>query len=334
MKRVQLSHGGGGMETQQLIETLFYRAFANKVLLQAEDAAVLQLNGQTAFTTDSFTVNPLFFSGADIGQLAVTGTLNDLAMMGAEPLYLSCAFMIEEGLPFETLERIVWSMAVTLAQCEAKIVCGDTKVVPKGAVDKLFITTSGLGRIASNTPALSATGLKAGDVLIVSRDIGCHGAVVMAQRENLILPETLQSDCALLWPAVQALLEAGLALHALRDATRGGLAALLNEWATASQVCLEVDVQRIPVREPVQGLCEMLGFEATDFANEGTFVIALPAEQADQALAILSRFAFCPNAAIIGRVTSGQPGLVVLQTPWGSQRVLERPKGELLPRIC
>jgi hydrogenase expression/formation protein HypE len=333
MKRIQLSHGGGGEESQQLIEELFYAAFANDILLQAEDAALLSLDGQMAFTTDSFTVNPLFFRGGDIGSLAVVGTLNDLAMMGAQPLYLSCAFMIEEGLPFDTLQQVVRSMADTLRSSGAKVVCGDTKVVPKGAVDQLFISTSGIGRVTV-TPAPSARRLQAGDAVIISRDIGCHGAVVMAERHQLHLPDALQTDCAVLWPAVSALLEAGLQIHALRDATRGGLAAVLNEWAQASQVSIEIEEAAIPVQQAVQGVCELLGFEATDFANEGSFVIALPAEQVEQALAILQQFDFCPHAAVIGQVVAATPGLVTLQNAWGSRRVLHRPKGELLPRIC
>lgn len=335
MTVVELSHGGGGAETQQLIQQLFYRHFANDVLLKSEDAAVLSLQGQTAFTTDSFTVSPLFFSGGNIGNLAIAGTLNDLAMMGAKPLYLSCAFIIEEGLPLDILEKVVQSMADELQNSDAKIVCGDTKVVPRGAVDKLFINTSGLGEISnSQTAKPSAQNLQIGDAVIVSGDIGRHGAVVMAERESISLNNGFESDCQVLWPAVKALLDAGLELHALRDATRGGLAALLNEWANSSEVCIKIEEENIPVSESVRGLCELLGFEAYDFANEGTFAIALPCSQVEQALQVLSRFEFTEKAAVIGKVTNFQAGLVVLQTPWGSQRVLELPKGELLPRIC
>lgn len=335
MKIIELSHGGGGAETQQLIQQLFYKYFGNEILLKAEDAAVLTVEGQIAFTTDSFTVSPLFFKGGDIGKLAVVGTVNDLAMVGAEPLYLSCGFMIEEGLPFSSLKKIVQSMAKQLLSCGAKIVCGDTKVVPRGAVDQLFINTSGIGQIKSLPNAMpSAHNLQVGDAIIVSRDIGRHGAVILAARESLNLQSDLESDCTILWPAVKALVEAGIECHALRDATRGGLAALLNEWAETSQVCLEIEEGKIPLCEPVQGLCELLGFDAYDFANEGTFAISLPAEQVAIALEVLQQFEFCANAAEIGRVSDFQPGLVVLQTPWGSQRVLELPKGELLPRIC
>lgn len=336
MKRIELSHGGGGAETQQLIETLFFRYFDNEALLKAEDAAVLQMNGKVAFSTDSFTVSPIFFQGGDIGKLAVAGTVNDLAMMGAKPLYLSCALMIEEGLPYDFLERIIQSMADELQKNDAKIVCGDTKVVPKGAVDQIFINTSGLGRIDDGIACQpSVSGLKNGDMLIVSGDIGRHGAVVLADRESLQLQTQLNSDCASLWPVVEALFEKGIEIHAMRDATRGGLAAVLNEWVLVNKdLGLEIEETAIPICEPVQGLCEMMGFEAYDFANEGTFILALPQEQVEAALRVLQRFEQCRQATLIGRVTQEYPGLVVLQTPWGSQRVLEVPKGELLPRIC
>ena len=334
MSVIELSHGGGGAETQQLIQKLFYEAYGNEVLIQGEDAAVLDLEGKTAFTTDSFTVTPIVFNGGDIGKLAIVGTINDLAMMGAEPLYLSCAFILEEGLPLSTLKTVVNSMAVEIRASGAKIVCGDTKVVPKGAVDKLFINTSGIGKLLRVDGFPSAHGLQEGDAILVSRDIGAHGATIIAERESLKLDCDLQSDCAQLWPLVEALIANDIEIHALRDATRGGLAAVLNEWATASGVCIEVEEEEVPISLPVQGLCELLGFEAYDFANEGTFVISLPAESAEAALQILHEFEAGHNAAQIGRVTRLQPGRVIVQTSWGSQRVLELPRGELLPRIC
>lgn len=332
---IRLSHGGGGVETQQLIQQLFYRYFDNALLRKAEDAAVFEASGSLAFTTDSFTVTPLFFNGGDIGKLAVAGTVNDLAMMGAKPLYLSCAFMIEEGFSWKNLERIVKSMAAELQKTGAQVVCGDTKVVPRGSVDQLFINTSGIGQLslpATNAP--SAQRLKSGDAIIVSQDIGRHGAVIMAARETLQLATEMESDCTSVWPAVEALLKAGVPLHALRDATRGGLAAVLNEWAQSSAVGIDVEEAQLPISDAVQGVCELLGFEAVDFANEGTFVLSVPAEAASEALAILHQFEFCQNAAMIGKVHEFQPGLVVLSTAWGAQRVLEPPQGELLPRIC
>lgn len=332
MKQVQLSHGGGGEETNSLIHDLFYRHFKNDILIKAEDAAVLQVDKKIAFTTDSFTVSPLFFGGGDIGKLAVAGTVNDLAMMGAKPLYLSAAFMIEEGFAFDQLERIVESMATELAKSGAKIVCGDTKVVPHGSVDKLFINTAGIGAIVKE--GISAQMLHEGDVIIASRDIGRHGATVLMAREGLEVSADLGSDCETLWPAVEALTRGNIAISALRDATRGGLSAVLNEWAQSSDVCLEIEEDAVQICDEVRGICEMFGFEAMDFANEGTFVAAVAPTHAAFAVEILHKLGFCKNAAIIGRVTMQYPGKVVLHSGYGSRRFLDLPKGELLPRIC
>jgi len=273
MNRIQLSHGGGGEETNALIHDLFYRQFGNEILERAEDAAVLDVGGKIAFTTDSFTVSPLFFGGGDIGKLAVAGTVNDLAMMGAQPRYLSSAFIIEEGFDFADLERIVESMAKELAKSGAKIVCGDTKVVPRGGVDGIFINTAGVGEIVRE--GISAQNLHEGDVIIVSRDVGRHGATVLMAREGLEVSADLQSDCETLWPAVEALIEGDISISALRDATRGGLSAVLNEWAQSSDVCLEIEEAAVQISDEVRGICEMFGFEAMDFANEGTFVLAV-----------------------------------------------------------
>lgn len=216
---IQLSHGGGGLETNQLIQQLFFRYFGNDILNRNEDAATLSFSGQVAMTTDSFTVSPLFFTGGNIGTLAIAGTCNDLAMVGAKPQYLSCSFMIEEGLPYSELENVVSAMSETMKQTESLIVCGDTKVVPKGAVDKLFINTTGVGEIQQAN--ISAHQIQSGDVILVSRDIGRHGACILAARESLRLEQPIASDCAVLWPVVEALLEQKVELHAMRDATRG-----------------------------------------------------------------------------------------------------------------
>lgn len=332
MKMVQLSHGGGGEETNDLIHDLFYRHFNNEILIKAEDAAVLQVNRNIAFTTDSFTVSPIFFNGGDIGKLAIAGTVNDLAMMGAKPLYLSSAFMIEEGLPFDELTQIVESMAKELAKSGAQIVCGDTKVVPRGGVDKIFINTAGIGEIMKEN--ISVLNLHEGDVIIASRDVGRHGATVLMARENLDVSADLQSDCETLWPAVEALIEGDIALHAMRDATRGGLSAVLNEWAQSCEVCIEVEEEAVKISDEVRGICEIFGFEAMDFANEGTFILAVSPENSEAALSILQKFAFCENASVIGRVTEKYPSKVVLHSGYGSSRFLDLPKGELLPRIC
>jgi len=331
-KQIQLSHGGGGEESNQLIHGLFFKYFGNEILLRDEDAAVLSVKEKIAFTTDSFTVSPIFFSGGNIGKLAIAGTLNDLAMMGAKPLYLSCGFMIEEGLPFSDLETIVKSMAEELSVCDAKIVCGDTKVVPKGTVDKIFINTSGIGEL--QTTNVSSHNLKEDDVIIVSRDIGRHGATILAAREGIDITSGLSTDCAVLWPMVETLIENNITLNAMRDATRGGLAAVLNEWAVTSDVCIELKEEAIPVSDDVQGLCEIFGFEATDFANEGTFVLSVKPDDAQKTVELLQRFENCATAAIIGSVTQKKNRKVIINTEWGSSRYLDLPKGELLPRIC
>jgi len=331
-KQIQLSHGGGGEETNSLIHDLFYRYFSNDVLIAAEDAAVLEVKNRIAFTTDSFTVSPIFFNGGNIGKLAIAGTVNDLAMMGAKPLYLSSAFMIEEGFYLDDLETIVKTMAEELKRSGAKIVCGDTKVVPKGAVDQIFINTSGIGEIKKE--GISANNLHEGDVIIVSGDVGRHGAAILMEREGLGISGDLQSDCATLWPAVQALIDSNVAISALRDATRGGLSAVLNEWAKQSKVCLEIEEASVPVDEAVQGICELFGFEAFDFANEGTFIIAVPQQHAVMAVQALQRVDVTSNATIIGQVSMKKEGKVILHSLYGSSRYLDLPKGELLPRIC
>ncbi|WP_372872119.1 hydrogenase expression/formation protein HypE [Shewanella sp.] len=331
-KYIQLSHGGGGLEMNKLIRGLFFEAFDNAILRSEEDAALLNLTGQTAFTTDSFTVSPLFFAGGDIGKLAIAGTVNDLAMVGAEPQYLSLGVIIEEGFPFDSLKTIVQSMATELKKSGAKIVCGDTKVVPKGCADGLFLNTTGVGRVIR--PGISAKALQPGDAILVSRDIGRHGAAILMAREGLELESGLQSDCATLWGTVEQLLIHPFEIRAMRDATRGGLSAVLNEWAVASNVNIQVNEGDVPVADEVRGLCELYGFEPMDLANEGTFVVALPKSQADGALEVLKRFGHCEHAAIIGEVCEAPQGKVILNTPWGSRRYLDLPAGELLPRIC
>jgi hydrogenase expression/formation protein HypE len=324
--KITLAYGGGGEETNKLINELFYKNFSNPILESAEDAAVVKLNGKTAFTTDSFTVSPIFFNGGNIGKLAIAGTCNDLAMMGARPKFLSCGFMIEEGLEFKELEVIVKTMANELKKSGAKIVCGDTKVVPAGSVDKIFINTSGVGEIIKDS--ISAHNLNEGDIIIVSRDIGRHGTVVMAHRYEV--ETNLCSDCKVLWEEVEALINAGIEIKAMRDATRGGLSAVLNEWAVSSDIGIEISEEKLPISDEVIGLCEIFGFEPMDLANEGTFIIAVSNKDADKAEEILKQFN--DSATIIGKVTNDKK--VVLVSPWGSKRYIELPKGELLPRIC
>ena len=330
-KTITLAHGNGGAENNELIKEVFYEAFKNEILEKSEDAAVIQ-NGTLAFSTDSFTVSPLFFNGANIGKLAICGTCNDLAMMGAKPKYLTCSVIIEEGFEVEQLHKIVASMKEELAINEAIIVSGDTKVVPKGSVDKIFINTTGIGEILYK--GISSNNIMQDDLILVNRDIGTHGATIFAAREGMDMNSNLKSDCASLYPQVKALIERGVKITALRDATRGGVSAVLNEWAKQSNICIEVDEEKIPVCDEVKGICEMLGFEATNLANEGTFVLAIDKNDATKAIEVLHGFPQASNACIIGTVTEQYPQKVVLNSSWGTKRFLDTPTGELLPRIC
>ena len=324
--KITLAYGGGGEETNKLIKNLFYENFKNDILLKAEDAAVVSLNGKTAFTTDSFTIDPIFFNGGDIGKLSIAGTCNDLAMMGAKPEFLSISFIIEEGLSFSDLEKIVNSIKNELQKVDAKIVCGDTKVVPTGSVDKIFINTSGIGKIIKEN--ISAHNIKPKDKIIVSRDIGRHGSVVLAKRFGV--DTEIKSDCKVLWDEVKALIDAGIEIKAMRDATRGGLSAVLNEWSETSNIAIEIEEEKIPISDEVSGLCEIFGFEPMDLANEGTFILAVSPDDAKKAEDILKQFN--KNASIIGEATEGNR--VILKTAYGSKRYIDLPKGELLPRIC
>ena len=328
-KTITIAHGNGGEENNELIKNIFYKHFENEILSKSEDAAVIE-EGRLAFTTDSFTVSPLFFPGGDIGKLAVCGTCNDLAMMGAKPKYLTCSVIIEEGFSSRELERIVRSMKKELEINGAMVVSGDTKVLPKGSVDKLFINTTGIGEIEQK--GISASALKEGMSILVSRDVGAHGATIFAAREGIELDSTLQTDCASLYPEVKALMDAGIPIVALRDATRGGVAAVLNEWAKSSEVCIEIEEEKIPVQEQVKGICEMLGFEAVNLANEGTLVLAVAKEDESKALETL-RLTH-GTSAVIGTVTEQYKERVILNSSWGTKRFLDLPTGELLPRIC
>jgi len=328
-KTVTIAHGNGGEENNELIKKIFYKHFENDILARSEDAAVIE-NGKLAFTTDSFTVSPLFFPGGDIGKLAVCGTCNDLAMMGSKPKYMTCSVIIEEGFSTRELEKIVRSMKTELEINGAIVVSGDTKVVPKGSVDKLFINTTGIGHIEQK--GISASKIEEGMSILVSRDVGCHGATIFAAREGIALESTLQTDCASLYPEVKALIDAGVQIVALRDATRGGVAAVLNEWANASDVCIEISEEKIPVQKEVRGICEMLGFEAVDLANEGTFVLAVAKEDEAKSLEVLQQTH--STSALIGTVSLQHQGRVILNSSWGTKRFLDLPTGELLPRIC
>ena len=329
-KTITLAHGNGGEENNELISKIFYKHFKNDILEKSEDSAVLELSGKTAMSTDSFTVSPLFFNGGDIGKLAVCGTCNDLAMMGAKPKYLTCSVIIEEGFSTRDLEKIVKSMKKELDINGAIVVSGDTKVVPKGAVDKLFINTTGIGEIEHE--GISASNLQEGMSILVSRDVGSHGATIFSAREGIELESGLKTDCASLYPQVKVLMDANIDIVALRDATRGGVSAVLNEWAKSSNVCIEVEEETIPVQEEVRGICEMLGFEAVDLANEGTFVLCVAKSDEARALEVLQQTH--ETSAVIGTVSMQYEGKVILKSSWGTKRFLDLPTGELLPRIC
>ncbi|BDY12487.1 hydrogenase expression/formation protein HypE [Hydrogenimonas cancrithermarum] len=331
MKTITLAQGNGGEENRQLISELFFRHLKNDILQKAEDAAVVE-DGTLAMTTDSFTVSPIFFAGGDIGKLSVCGTCNDLAMMAARPCYLTLSVVLEEGFETRKLEKIVRSIKKELLENGAKVVAGDTKVVPKGSVDQIFITTTGLGEVT--VPGISASNVQKGDVIVVSRDIGRHGAAIFAAREGIELESAITSDCASLWPMVEKVIETGVVPHAMRDATRGGVAAVLNEWAEASGVCIEVDEGEIPVSETVAGICELLGFEPTALANEGTFLLAVRPEEAEKVVEILRSFPGNEAAVQIGEVTDSYLQKVILRSAWGTKRFMDLPTGELLPRIC
>ncbi|MBF0540872.1 MAG: hydrogenase expression/formation protein HypE [Nitrospirae bacterium] len=333
-----LSHGGGGLESQELIHELILKHFSNPILNRLEDAAVINTKSKLAFTTDSFTVSPIFFNGGDIGKLSIAGTVNDLSMMGARPLYLSASFIIEEGFLLSDLEKIIISMKAELDKSGAQIVTGDTKVVPKHAVDKIFINTSGIGEVVYD--GLSSKNLNTGDVIIVSGTVGDHGACILAQREGIKLETSLESDCQSLWQLVKCLIDSGIKISAMRDPTRGGLAAVLNEWAAASKVEIEIIETAIPIKPEVFGICELLGLDAVTFASEGRMVIAVNIEDTQRTLEILKTHPLGRDASIIGSVKS-KSGLgqlphpqVILKSDYGTSRLMELPSGELLPRIC
>jgi hydrogenase expression/formation protein HypE len=331
-----LAHGGGGRLTHQLIEKIFIPAFGNPMLEQRHDGAVVPVNGaRLAFTTDSFVVRPLIFPGGNIGDLAIKGTVNDLAMCGARPLYLSAGFILEEGLEMETLRTVVKSMQHAAANANVKLVTGDTKVVDKGKGDGIFVNTSGIGVIESNVPTeISPTSVQPGDAVLVSGDLGRHGIAILSVREGLEFESPILSDCANVWPSVEALLKAGIEIHCLRDLTRGGLATTLNEIASDRNVCIKLEEALIPVNETVQGACEILGLDPLYVANEGRFAVFVPAAQADAALEVMKKVEVSEAAVRVGKVEESPTRTVVLQSRIGGNRVVDMLSGEQLPRIC
>ncbi len=336
--RVLLDYGSGGKAAQRLITDLFARCFANPILAAMDDAALLQgLSGQLAMSTDGYTVDPLEFPGGTIGTLAVHGTVNDVAMLGARPLYLSCAFILEEGLPMALLERIVESMGEAARSAGVHIVTGDTKVVPKGAADKMFIVTTGLGEVLSS-PTPSGSRALPGDAILLSGSIGDHGLTVLSRREGLPLAADARSDSAALHHMVAALVREVGSIHTLRDPTRGGLATTLNEIAAQSGVLCNIQESAIPVRPGIMAGCAVLGLDPLYLANEGKLICVLPKNLADEALAVMRSFPEGQEAVRIGSIQApgqyGKAGQVVLHTALGGKRLLGMLEGEQLPRIC
>jgi len=332
-KRILLAHGSGSKLSHDLISRVLAPPIMNPVLARMDDSAVLELSGRLAFTTDSYVVNPVFFPGGDIGRLAVCGTVNDLSMSGARPVYISLALIIEEGLDIDDLERIMISVKDTAAEAGVQIVTGDTKVVERGKADRLFINTSGIGLIEGDAD-ISGSNARPGDKLILSGGIGEHGMAVMSRREGLHLSLPVASDCAPLNHLVSSMLSASKNIHSLRDPTRGGLAATLNEFAKQSDAGIVIEENKIPVHDGVRGACELLGLDPLYIANEGKLVATVAEADAGKVLAAMQKNKYARQAAVIGEVTGEHRGRVVMKTIIGASRIVDMPVGEILPRIC
>lgn len=331
---VTLAHGGGGKLMHQLLEKMILPAFESPMLDTRHDGAVFSVgSARLAFTTDSYVVRPLFFPGGDIGSLAINGTVNDLAMCGARPMYLSCGMILEEGFPMETLWRVVQSLRDNARAAGVQLVTGDTKVVDKGKGDGIFINTAGIG-VLDHGMKIAPSSVRAGDVVILSGDVGRHGIAIMATREGLEFESAIESDCAPLNYAVQGLIEAGIPIRCLRDLTRGGLGTTLIEIAESSGHHIAIEETKIPVREDVAGACEMLGFDPLYLANEGRFIAFVGPDQADHALKVLRSHEVSSNATVIGTVADDKRGVVTMKSRIGTTRIVDMLSGEQLPRIC
>jgi hydrogenase expression/formation protein HypE len=330
---ILLAHGSGSRLSHELIEKNLLPPLANPILTRLDDSAVFDLSGRLAFTTDSYVVSPIIFPGGDIGRLAICGTVNDLAMSGARPLYLSLSLIIEEGLVLGELKRIIDSIKVTAKEAQVTIVTGDTKVVNKGGADRLFINTSGIGIIPEDID-ISGSNASVGDSIILSGTIGDHGIAVMSQREGLKFSVPVGSDCAPLNSLVTDMLEVSPRIHCLRDPTRGGLASTLNELAMQSGVGIKINEDKIPVRDGVRAACELLGFDPLYVANEGKLVAIVDPEDATKIVAKMKKNKYGTDATIIGEVTADHRGKVVMGTKFGTSRIVDMISGELLPRIC
>jgi hydrogenase expression/formation protein HypE len=332
-KVVTLAHGAGGRQTAELIDQVFAAHFSNPDFT-GDDAAVLAVEkGRLAFSTDGFIVSPYEFPGGNIGKLSVCGTVNDVACMGARPLYLTCAFVIEEGFPLDRLESIAAAMEKTAKEAGVRIVAGDTKVAGKGQVDHIFITTAGVGRVLDGAKT-SGTLAKPGDAVIVSGDIGRHGCAILLARNEFGISADVTSDCAPLWGTVEKMLETTRDIHVIRDATRGGVGTVLHEIAAQSNVGIRLNAEAIPVADEVNGVCGLLGLSPLYLACEGRLVVTAPTDKADALIETLRQCPYSKEAAVIGEVVADLPGKVVMKTAVGGQTLLPNPSGELLPRIC
>jgi len=332
--RVLLAHGGGGKLMHDLLEKIFFAAFGDAPAGGRHDSATLDFPpGRLAFTTDSYVVRPIFFPGGDIGSMAVHGTVNDLAMSGARPLWLSSAFILEEGLPMETLWQVVCSMRDAADLCGVRIATGDTKVVDKGKGDGIFINTAGIGVVGHST-VIAPESVRSGDVVLINGDLARHGMAIMSVREGLEFQGTIESDSAPVSELVQKLLAAGIEIHCLRDLTRGGLASALNEIADASKLRIAIEERAVPVREDVHAACELLGLDPMQVACEGRFVAFVAAADAGRALKLMRAHESGTDAGIIGRVENSEPPMVTLKSAIGANRILDMASGEQLPRIC
>jgi hydrogenase expression/formation protein HypE len=338
-KTVTLAHGSGGRAMRHLIDAIFIETFNNSLLAPLEDqarldlASLASLGDRLALTTDSYVVDPLFFPGSDIGALAVNGTVNDLAVSGAIPLYLTCSVILEEGLSMETLRKVARSMQAAAIQAGVQIVTGDTKVVPRGAADKLFINTAGIGVIRQNISP-EARNIQPDDVILINGYLGNHGAAIFVAREDLALTTTIESDCQPLNGLIEAILQVCPEVRAMRDATRGGLATVLNEFAQSAGVGIRINEDVLPIQEEVAGLCELLGLDPLYLANEGKLVVVVPRSQAEIVLQTMQNHPLGKESQIIGEVISSPPGIVLLKTAFGTERILDMLSGDQLPRIC
>ncbi|MCD4708202.1 MAG: hydrogenase expression/formation protein HypE [Candidatus Sabulitectum sp.] len=332
---VTMAHGGGGRLMNQLLDEMIHVAFRTTEDSERHDGAVLETaQERIAFTTDSYVITPLFFPGGDIGELSIYGTVNDLAMCGAMPRWISLGFILEEGLPMLDLQRVVDSIARAAERCGVQVVTGDTKVVERGKADGLYINTSGIGVLRNNTPFIGPASIKEGDAVILSGDVGRHGMAVMSVREGLSFSTTVESDLAPLSGPVDSLIGHGLPVHCMRDLTRGGLASSLNEIASAAGLGINLCESKIPVQEEVLGACEVLGFDPLYVANEGRMVLILPREAGEEAVSLMRSFKMCENAALIGSVVPSGIAPVTVKTSVGTSRVLDMISGDQLPRIC